>query len=159
MEIASKKDNPGVVIPPPIIYIAIFVASLFIQKLFPLDRNFFYSEIAANLGIVLILSAVVFAAPAMIQFIRSKNPIVPVKSASSLQTNGIYSVTRNPMYMGLLLLYIGIGITKGNWWTIFMIPLVILIVQFYAIRREESYLERQFGEEYINYKKKVRRWI
>ncbi|PWT70518.1 MAG: isoprenylcysteine carboxylmethyltransferase family protein [Bacteroidetes bacterium] len=156
---AIKKDNPKIYLPPPLIYVAIFLISLFIQKLFPLDRSFFFSDIAANLGMVFIICSVAFAIPALIQFVRTKNAFIPIKPASSLQTKGIYSITRNPMYMGLLLLYCGIAITKGNWWSLILIPLLIVIVQYFIIKREEAYLEREFGDDYSDYKKRVRRWI
>jgi protein-S-isoprenylcysteine O-methyltransferase Ste14 len=100
-----------------------------------------------------------FILPALIKFAQSKNTLVTIKPANSLQTRGIYSVTRNPMYMGLLILYCGIAMFEGNWWTIIFIPVIIIIVQAYVIRGEENYLQRAFGEEYFAYRKKVRRWI
>ncbi|HEX4852058.1 MAG TPA: isoprenylcysteine carboxylmethyltransferase family protein [Puia sp.] len=154
-----KRDNPKIYIPPPLVYVAIFIVSLLIQKIFPLDRSFFYSTIAANLGIVFIICSIAFGIPAFIQFVRTKNSVIPIRPASSLQTKGIYSITRNPMYMGLLLLYSGVAITKGNWWSLMLIPLLIVIVQFLIIKREEAYLEREFGDDYSDYKKRVRRWI
>jgi len=154
-----KKDSPGIFVPPPLVYVVVFLLSVLIQNMVPLDRSFFYSTIAANLGIVLILVSVVFCITAFIQFLRSKNSIVPIRAASSLQTHGIYSLTRNPMYFGLLMLYLGIAVTKGNWWTLMLTPLLILIMQVFIIRREEAYLERAFGQEYNDYKKRVRRWI
>jgi len=157
--IATKKDNPGVYIPPPLIYVALFLVSFLLQELAPIDRTFFYSAIAANISIVLLICSLIFVVPAILQFIRSKNSIVPLKPASSLQFRGIYAVTRNPMYFGLLLLYLGIGIVKGNWWTIMLVPLVIVLVQLLVIKKEEAYLERAFGQDYLNYRKQVRRWI
>ena len=159
MQTVTKKDNPRVYIPPPLIYVFVFLLSFLIQEMIPLDRSFFYSAIAANLSIVLILCSIIFSVPAIIQFIRSKNSIVPLKPASSLQFRGIYALTRNPMYFGLLLLYAGIGIVKGNWWTIMLIPVVIILIQLLVIKKEEAYLERTFGEDYVNYRRQVRRWI
>jgi protein-S-isoprenylcysteine O-methyltransferase Ste14 len=156
---AIKKDSPGILIPPPLVYVVIYLLSMLIQNMVPLDRSFFFSTIAANLAIVFILLSVVFCITAFIQFIRSKNAIVPIRSASSLQTTGIYSLTRNPMYFGLLMLYLGLAISKGNWWTLMLTPLLILIVQVFIIKREEAYLERAFGQDYCDYKKRVRRWI
>jgi protein-S-isoprenylcysteine O-methyltransferase Ste14 len=156
---STKKDSPGVFIPPPLIYVAVFLISMVIQQIVPLDRSFFYSAIAANLGIVFILCALIFGVSAFIQFMRSKNTIVPIKSASSLETRGIYSVSRNPMYVSLFLLYAGIGIVKGNWWTLMLFPVLYIIVYVYIIKREESYLERAFGQDYVDYRKRVRRWI
>jgi protein-S-isoprenylcysteine O-methyltransferase Ste14 len=159
MDAVTKQDNPRVYIPPPLIYVAVFLVSFLIQQMIPLDRNFFYSAIAANISIVLILCSLIFSIPAVIQFVRSKNSIVPLKPASSLQFRGIYALSRNPMYFGLLLLYTGIGIVKGNWWTIILIPIVIILVHLLVIKKEEAYLKRAFGEDYLNYKRQVRRWI
>ncbi len=156
---ATKKDSPGVYIPPPLIYAALFLLSFLLQEMAPLDRSFFYSAIAANISIVLIICSLIFIIPAILQFVRSKNSVATVKPASSLQFRGIYGLTRNPMYFGLLLLYVGIGIVKGNWWTIMLIPVLIVLVHVLVIKKEEAYLERAFGQDYINYRKQVRRWI
>ena len=155
----KKKDNPGIFIPPPLIYAAIFFLSILMQKIIPINNSFFDSRNATIAGIVLIAIALLFILPALIKFAQSKNTLVTIKSATSLQTKGIYSLTRNPMYMGLLILYSGIAMLEGNWWTFIFIPLIIIIVQSYVIRGEENYLQRAFGEEYNAYRKKVRRWI
>lgn len=63
------------------------------------------------------------------------------------------------MYVGLSLLYLGIACIIGNWWNFFLFPLLLLIVQEYVIKREEKYLVRRFGEAYLDYRRKVRRWI
>jgi protein-S-isoprenylcysteine O-methyltransferase Ste14 len=155
----KKKDNPGIFIPPPLIYAAIFFLSILMQKIIPINNSFFDSRNATIAGIVLIVIALLFILPALIKFVQSKNTLVTIKSATSLQTKGIYSLTRNPMYMGLLILYSGIAMLEGNWWAFIFIPLIIIIVQSYVIRGEENYLQRAFGEEYNAYRKKVRRWI
>ena len=97
--------------------------------------------------------------PALVKFFKTKNTLIPNKPATSLQTSGIYSITRNPMYLGLLNIYIGIAFLKGNWWTLMLVPFVILIVTYLVILKEESYLGRAFGDGYVEYRKKVRRWI
>jgi len=101
----------------------------------------------------------ILTVPAIWKFIRSKNTLVTVKPANSLQTKGIYAATRNPMYLGLLFLYSGIAVFKGNWWTFILIPFLVFAIRFFVIRKEEDYLDRAFGSEYGLYKQKVRRWI
>ena len=156
---ATKKDNPGVVVPPPLIYVALFFLSLLLQKYLPLNISFFATESSTIIGSVLIFIAFLFMLPALIKFVQSKNTLITIQPASSLQTDGIYKISRNPMYLGLLFMYSGIGMLKGDWWTFILIPIIIIIVQSYVIRGEENYLQRAFGEEYAHYKKKVRRWI
>lgn len=155
----QKKDHPGVYIPPPLIYVAFFFLSVALHKILPLNNLFLQKATAATAGWILLVAGIVIVVPALWKFIASKNTVVTVKPASSLQTTGIYAITRNPMYLGLLLLYCGVGVFKGNGWTFIVIPLLIATVQLYIIRKEERYLQRAFGNEYLQYKRKVRRWI
>jgi len=155
----NNKDHAGVYLPPPLIYIAIFLLAILIQNLVPLNKDFFYSSGATTIGLMLMLAGVVFNFPALRQFVKSKNTLVTVKPAHSLQTTGIYSVSRNPMYVSLLLFYAGLSFLIGNWWNLILSPLLVWVVQSYVIKREEKYLERRFGQAYLDYKSKVRRWI
>ncbi|MCW3117067.1 MAG: isoprenylcysteine carboxylmethyltransferase family protein [Chitinophagaceae bacterium] len=155
----KTKDHPGVYIPPPLIYVAVFFFSVLLQKLFPLKGIGLNSEKTLIIGWILILLSLLLTFPALWRFLVSKNSLIPIKSANSLQTEGIYSFTRNPMYLGLIVLYTGVAFLKGNDWTFILIPLLIIIVQLYVIRKEENYLQRVFGEKFNDYVKKVRRWI
>lgn len=155
----QKKDHPGVYIPPPLIYVAFFFLSVALQQLIPLNGHFLRTGTAKAVGWLLFVAGVLMVAPALWKFIVSKNTVVTMKPAHSLQTTGIYAFTRNPMYLGLVLLYSAAGFFKGSWWTFIVIPLLIITVQFYIISREEHYLQRAFGNAYLQYKKKVRRWI
>lgn len=88
-----------------------------------------------------------------------KNPMKNTLKSGLVTGKGGFNISRNPMYVGLLFLYIGIAIIKGNWWTFILIPVVIFVVTRFVIIKEESYLERAFGEAYLNYKMKVGRWL
>jgi len=155
----NKKDNPGVYIPPPLIYVAIFFAAVFIQKLVPISKDYFYTTSSTIIGVVILIASLFFNLPSLLQFIKTKNTLITVKPANSLQTKGIYSISRNPMYVSLVFVYTGLSFLTGNWWNLILLPLLLLIVQEYIIKREEKYLERRFGQEYLNYKSKVKRWI
>jgi protein-S-isoprenylcysteine O-methyltransferase Ste14 len=155
----NRKDNPGIKIPPPLLYLAIFLLAIVIQKILPLNKVFFYTATSKVIGLVLILIGLFFNFPALLQFIKTKNTVVTVKPANSLQTKGIYSVSRNPMYISLLLIYTGLSFLIGNWWNLVLLPFLFLVVQEYIIKREERYLDRRFGQEYTDYKSKVGRWL
>jgi len=155
----NKKDSPGVYIPPPLIYVMVFLAAIFIQKKISIDDSIFHLQITKIAGILFLIVSLFFLVTSLRQFFISKNTLIPIKPASSLQANGIYSITRNPMYVGLALVYLGISCFVGNWWNIILFPLLLLIVQEYIIKREEKYLVRRFGQEYVVYKTKVRRWL
>ena len=159
MQMQSQNDNPGVYIPPPLLYVATFFAATLIQRLLPLNKAFFYSASSKLLGSALVLIGLVFTIPALQQFLRTKNTLVTIKPANSLQTTGIYSVSRNPMYVSLLLIYSGLSFIIGNGWNFVLLPFLILLVQEYVIKREEKYLDRRFGQQYADYKTRVRRWF
>jgi protein-S-isoprenylcysteine O-methyltransferase Ste14 len=156
----SSKDSPGVYVPPPLVYIACFLLSFLLQGYFTIRSAFFFHSVAANIiGLLIIISGLIFAVPALRQFFKTKNTIILIKPASSLQTTGIYSYTRNPMYLSLLLIYLGMAFIFGNWWTLFLIPVLVIVILYRIILPEERYLTRAFGDEYAAYKTKVRRWI
>ncbi len=155
----NKKDNPGVYIPPPLFYVLTFLAAVFIQNKFPINNSLFQMQMIKIFGIILIVIALFFLVRSLRQFFQSKNTLMTIRPASSLQANGIYSITRNPMYVGLAIVYLGITCLIGNWWNIILFPILLTIVQEYIIKHEEKYLERRFGQEYLNYKYKVRRWL
>ena len=154
-----SEDSPGIYIPPPLVYAAIFFLSILLQHTWPLATAFFHTPIATLIGIIFVLATVLVNVTAIRQFVRSKNTIVTIKPAHSLQTTGIYSRTRNPMYLGLVLLYTGLAFLTGNWWTLILLPFVVVVVNYFMIRPEEKYLERRFGQSYLEYRSKVRRWI
>jgi protein-S-isoprenylcysteine O-methyltransferase Ste14 len=155
----NKKDSPGVYIPPPLFYALTFVAAIFIQRGLPIDASVFQLRITKIIGILFLVISLFFLVRSLSQFLKSKNTLILIKPATSLQTNGIYSISRNPMYVGLAIVYLGITCLIGNWWNIILFPLLLLIVQEYVIKNEEKYLDRAFGQEYLDYKNKVRRWL
>jgi protein-S-isoprenylcysteine O-methyltransferase Ste14 len=155
----NKKDHPGIYVPPPIIYALTFLAAVFIQKKVPINDSLFHRQVTKIVGVGLLIIALFFLLRSLIQFALSKNTLVTIMPTHSLQTNGIYNITRNPMYLGLAIVYLGISCLIGNWWNIILFPFLLLIIQQYMINREEKYLERRFGQVYLDYKSKVRRWL
>lgn len=155
----NKKDSPRVYIPPPFFYIATFLMGLFAQKKFPVNDSLFHLSFVKYLGILLFLTALFFLARSLRQFLVSRNTLITILPAHSLQVDGVYAITRNPMYVGLVFVYLGLTCFIGHWWNIILLPLLVLIVQEYIIKREERYLGRRFGQEFQDYKSKVRRWL
>ncbi len=146
-------------IPPPLFYLLIFLFALFLQKRISINDFVFHLQITRIIGISLLVISLFFLVTSLRKFFQSKNTLILIRPASSLQTKGIYNISRNPMYVGLAIVYLGITCFIGNWWNIILFPILLLIVQEYIINREEKYLNRRFGQDYINYKLKVRRWL
>ncbi|HNV28967.1 MAG TPA: isoprenylcysteine carboxylmethyltransferase family protein [Cyclobacteriaceae bacterium] len=152
-------DHPGVYLPPPLFYVLLFLLSIYFQSQIPLPLLFLEANVATIVGVVFIFVGITFLLPALLKFLKTKNTLITIKPANSLQTSGIYAISRNPMYLSLLTLYIGIAFFKGNLWTFIFIPIVIVTITYLVILKEERYLSRAFGQEYNQYRKKVRRWI
>jgi len=155
----TKQDSPGVYVPPPLLYVLTFLAAVFLQKRFYIDDVLFHSTLTKIIGALFLISALYFMVTSLATFIKSRNTVILIKPAASLQTSGVYNISRNPMYVSLALIYLGITCFLGNWWNIILFPVLIFIMQAYVIRSEERYLERAFGEDFLNYKKRVRRWL
>jgi protein-S-isoprenylcysteine O-methyltransferase Ste14 len=82
-----------------------------------------------------------------------------IESPNRLFTGGPYTLSRNPMYVAWTLMYLGIGLTANSLWIIALLPIVVAFTHFVDVRREERFLEKQFGDEYLQYKGQVRRYF
>ncbi len=107
---------------------------------------------------MILLTALFFLFTSGRQFFLTKNTLVLIRPASSLQTGGIYSISRNPMYTGLALAYLGLTCFIGNWWNIIFFPILILIVQEYVIKNEERYLNGSLDSN-MSPTEKSQRWL
>jgi protein-S-isoprenylcysteine O-methyltransferase Ste14 len=81
------------------------------------------------------------------------------RPASGLVMDGPFRYSRNPAYVSFTMIYAGVASLKNSLWAILLLPVVLHIIRHHAIEREERYLERRFGEEYLRYKSQVRRWL
>ena len=108
--------------------------------------------IVATLGVLALLMA-------GNRFNAAGTPIPPNQPTQALVFEGDYKATRNPMYLGFTLLLLGLGLAFDQLWFVIAVPLAMFAVTKLAIEREEAYLERKFGAEYLAYKQRVRRWI
>jgi protein-S-isoprenylcysteine O-methyltransferase Ste14 len=97
--------------------------------------------------------------PALIAFHRAGTSAKPWRPATALVLTGPYRFTRNPMYLGFTLLYLGITLWVNSVWPLLILPVVVVVMDRGVIAREEAYLEARFGEEHRRYKARVRRWV
>jgi protein-S-isoprenylcysteine O-methyltransferase Ste14 len=154
----THADNgPGILFPPPLIYFFGFLSAYAMNKLYPIPM------VGPPLSMVLALIAVTPSAIlglwGMLEFWRARTSLFPHKPSSSLVIVGPYRVTRNPMYLSLALVYVSFGFLLGIAWAFIILPIVIFVMNIYVIRREESYLESRFDEQYRVYTQQVRRWL
>ena len=110
-------------------------------------------------GIVLIILGITITAIAARAFARAGTPIIPFEPSTALVAGGLYRVTRNPMYLGLVVVLLGAGLLFGTVTPFLPIPVFVWIIQKKFIEAEERFLEEIFGAQYLAYKSKVRRWL
>ena len=92
-------------------------------------------------------------------FKESKQSPNPWKPTPSIEERGPFRITRNPMYLQMVIICMGLAVMLMNWWILVLTPVVAWMLQRLAIVPEEAYLERRFGDSYLAYKRRVRRWI
>lgn len=152
-----KHDSAGVKVPPPLIYLAGLIIGFLAGKWLP-----GFSPplvVSRTLGGLLIGLGVILAFSAMRTFRKVGTAVRPDRPATTLANTGPYRFTRNPMYLSLAFAYAGIATLAQSLWALLILPAVLLVIRYKVIGREEPYLERHFGEAYVNYKARVRRWI
>ena len=153
----SHSGVPNVKIIPPLVYLAGVVIGIVISIWIP--TKIAPSSLAWTLGGTLLICGAVLAGSAILKFKNAGTTARPDRAASTLVVVGPYRITRNPMYLGLALVYVGIAIADQSVWALILLPVVLTIIQHQAIEPEEAFLERRFGASYIRYKENVRRWI
>jgi protein-S-isoprenylcysteine O-methyltransferase Ste14 len=96
---------------------------------------------------------------AILAFRRAGTSPNPWRPTTAMVTGGPYRLSRNPMYLGFTLLYLGAACWANSLWLLLFLPVILALMQQLVILREERYLERRFGAEYVGYRNRVRRWI
>jgi protein-S-isoprenylcysteine O-methyltransferase Ste14 len=152
--------NAGVRFPPPFLFVIGFLAGWALDRYWyalPLSR--FAGSALKPFGFAALGLGVMLAAWGVITFRRAQTAIVPHLSASQLVTHGPYRFTRNPMYTGLTITYLGGSALLDSAWPLILLPIVIVVLFQTVIAREEMYLNDAFGAAYAGYVATVRRWL
>lgn len=158
---SSPRDAARVrVLPPGVPLITILLGQV-LQRFWPIAPSLELSPLVRyGVGGAVVLGAVLGIGFRAVRTMRHTGQDEnPWKPTPSLIETGPYRFTRNPMYLQLVIICIGFAIILQNAWILLLTPLAALVLQELAIRPEEDYLERKFGETYLAYKRRVRRWI
>ena len=143
---------------PPAIYGSAALLAALMSWLAPLGPGA-SGTVLRPLGIVVIVAGFALGLSAIRLFRRAGTPAAPIRPSTALVTGGIYRWTRNPMYLGMSCILVGLGIATGSLWFFIALPLGLFAVTKLAIEPEEAYLARSFGQAYLDYKASVRRWV
>jgi protein-S-isoprenylcysteine O-methyltransferase Ste14 len=157
---ANNSAIAGVIARPPLLFLAALLLGLASDRLLPWP----FSVPGAALvywmsGGAMILVGVALAAAGIRNFSRAGTPVPTNQPTRALVTTGIHGWTRNPIYLGMFLIYGGIAIAARSPWTLVLILPLAITVRYGVVAREERYLESKFGAAYRAYKASVRRWL
>ena len=150
-------DKANVIALPPLIYATAFVLGLLLHLAFPI--HFLPSTLVRWLGSLFILIAGLIVVSALRALRRAQTTFDVSKPTTAIVTEGPFRYSRNPMYVSLTLLYLGVTCWMNALWILLLVVPLLVVIQRGVIAREEAYLERKFGEAYLSYKSRVRRWI
>jgi len=153
-------DYADVTVKPPLLFGGALALGYVLSLYFPLGPGLASpNALALTVGIVLVALGFALAIRSVQMFRRAGTNVVPGEPATALVTAGPYRVTRNPIYIGFVLVYFGLSIVLTSMWVLLLLIPVLVILQRGVVEREEAYLERKFGEHYARYKKRVPRWL
>jgi protein-S-isoprenylcysteine O-methyltransferase Ste14 len=158
MPIRGDEGGPGVRWPPPLLYIAVLAVGIILGWAFPVPllppaTAWIVGGIVTAAGIAV---GPLWGIPTLH---RAHTTVRPDRAATTLVTDGPFRYSRNPLYLSLTLIYAGIAIIAGSLWALLLLIPVVAFMSLFVIRREEAHLERAFGEEYVRYRTRVRRWL
>lgn len=152
----ADRDAPGVIAPPPLIFLGGLAVGFILEAILPSASI----PAAVNwLGVALIIAGIAFAVSFVRAFRHANTNVDPGKPTTAIVTGGPYRITRNPGYLGMALAYTGISLAASALWPLLTLVAAVAVVDRAVIAREERYLERKFGPQYTDYKRKVRRWL
>lgn len=153
----QDAKGAGVKFPPPFIFLSTAIIGYMIELLRPtsIGEN---GKILIG-GTVFITLSLIIIAIAAFTFRRVKTHLEPWKPTSTIVSDGIFAISRNPIYLAFCIANIGLGMLLNSWWILFSFIPTAILIYIIAIRPEEVYLERKFGGEYLDYKMRVRRWL
>ena len=158
---SGTPDVAGVIALPPLIVLGFLAAAAaaVLEAIVPLPVPVTHSLARYVPGAMLAAGGFVIIAIGTRLFAAAGTNVPPTLPTTVLVVDGIYRRTRNPLYLGLTLVYLGLGVAAGSLWAIGLLVPLLWVINVGVVKREERYLERKFGDSYRAYKARVRRWI
>ena len=159
----NAKNTAGVIARPPMLFLAALASGFELDHLlrlpFPIGPTGTAHAVSAVIAAAMIVGGLAFAAAGIRNFKEAGTPVPTNQPSRTLVTSGVHARSRNPIYLGMFLTYLGLGlVVRSAWVLILALPLWTLI-RYGVIAREEAYLKARFGDAYLAYKARVRRWL
>jgi protein-S-isoprenylcysteine O-methyltransferase Ste14 len=156
---SGAPDVAGVIALPPFIFLGFLAAATVLEAVLPLPVLTAHALARYLAGAALTACGLVMIGMGTQRFVAAGTNIPPTLPTTALVVDGIYGRTRNPLYLGTTLIYLGLAVAAGSLWAILLTVPLLWVINVGVIVREERYLERKFGDAYRAYKERVRRWI
>ncbi len=154
---SGSADSPGVLLPPPLLWFALLLAGLGLDAL--LDLEWGWPPLVRGLGLLFFTAGAVLAFRASRQFRRAGTPVPTWQATRTLVGDGLYRRSRNPIYVGMILGYAGAAWLLASPIALALLPVLVAVLRYGVIAREERYLESLFGDPYRAYCGRVPRWL
>jgi len=155
----GAEDRADVRVFPPGVPVATILVGVGLQRLWTIPISFPVPARYWIGGLVVVTAILGLGLRAVVLFRRSGQNENPWKPSPQIVDTGPFRVTRNPMYLQMVLVCVGFSIILSNIWILILTPICAIVLQQFAILPEEAYLERKFGDVYLDYKRRVRRWL
>ena len=154
------RDHAVVVIKPPLLFGGALLLGSFLTWLFPIGPGLAGGNwLGLAVGTTFAALGLALGVASVLQFRRAGTSVVPGEPSTTLVQSGPFSLTRNPIYIGFVLLYFGLAIVLTSAWMLLLLVPVLFILQHGVVKREEAYLLEKFGEPYRKYSARVPRWL
>ena len=155
----KEQDHPNIHrnIHPPVLALMFIVIAYFLGRF--LSVPFVVPMLLQNIGLAMTFVGFLLGVGALVEFRKALTTLDPHGSVNHLVASGIYRFTRNPIYLGFLLMVIGLPLNSGSYWGIVMAPFYMMAMTRLVIEHEEAYLEKKFKNQYTDYRSRVRRWL
>ena len=150
-------NRARIVAPPPVIYLGVLGLGLLLEWVWPTRLP--NRSVVVGVGSAILICGVIGLAVAIRTLWRAQTSVNPYKAMTALVTDSLFQFSRNPIYVSDTLIYVGLSLALNAWWALALTPALVWIMQVGVITREEEYLERKFGDEYLRYRRQVRRWL
>jgi protein-S-isoprenylcysteine O-methyltransferase Ste14 len=156
---AKVQDHPDIspMVHPPLVALMFIVIAYFLGRFVPVP--FVVPPVLQYIGLAVTFIGFLLGIGAFMEFRKSRTTLDPHGSTKNLVTSGIYRFTRNPIYLGFLLMVIGLPLNSGLIWGLVTAPFYMMTISHLVIEREEAYLGRKFKNQYTDYTSRVRRWL
>lgn len=156
----KNQDHAGVFVPPPLLFVLPLVAAKMLNSRSPWLIADGPPAVLALLALLVIATGVWIGMASVSAFGNAKTTVLPAgRPTTSIVERGPYRFTRNPMYLAMACAYLGLATLLNSLWALAFLPVVLIVVDRLVIQREERYLAAKFGEAYLRYCMRVRRWL